>query len=174
MWRYERDYERDLGFTKIFIRNRDSSKNVHREIEFTEVKEPIVVWHYGNKSGSRSFSNIYLINTDLTMQEISDIKNEIEEIENGNVIYVYNVAYVVINQIKVIINKEFAEKKYKAYKVKLFRINNKVLVKGDTYPIKDELKKLGFKWDSYEKAWYTESENYMQLLSQIPNLQIET
>jgi ribonuclease BN (tRNA processing enzyme) len=31
----------------------------------------------------------------------------------------------------------------------------KVVVFGDTYPIKDELKKLGFKWDPAERVWYT-------------------
>jgi len=33
--------------------------------------------------------------------------------------------------------------------------NNKVIVYGDTYPIKEELKKLGFKWDPMERVWYT-------------------
>jgi hypothetical protein len=31
---------------------------------------------------------------------------------------------------------------------------NKVIVYGDTYPVKDELKRLGFRWDPVERAWY--------------------
>jgi len=31
--------------------------------------------------------------------------------------------------------------------------NDGVEIYGKTYDIKDELKKLGFKWDSLEKAW---------------------
>ena len=30
-----------------------------------------------------------------------------------------------------------------------------MIVYGDTYPIKEELKKLGFKWDPMERVWYT-------------------
>jgi hypothetical protein len=30
----------------------------------------------------------------------------------------------------------------------------KVIVFGDTYPVKDALKQLGFKWDPLERAWY--------------------
>jgi hypothetical protein len=35
--------------------------------------------------------------------------------------------------------------------------DNKIMLSGDTYPIKDELKKLGFKWDPVERAWYAPS-----------------
>jgi len=172
-WEYKQVYERDLGFVKILVENHDSNKNVDRQITFVEVKELVVIMYYGHYSGSRDFCNIYLIKPDLTMEEIKDVKNEIEENENGNVVYVNNVTYIMVSNTKIVINKELVEKKYKAYKVKLFRINNKILVKGDTYPIKDQFKRLGFKWDAYEKAWYTENENYMQLLAEIPNLQIE-
>jgi hypothetical protein len=34
------------------------------------------------------------------------------------------------------------------------RDGEKIMVFGDTYPIKDELKKKGFKWDPMYKAWY--------------------
>jgi hypothetical protein len=32
--------------------------------------------------------------------------------------------------------------------------DNKIMLSGDTYPIKDELKKRGFKWDPLYKVWY--------------------
>jgi len=173
-WEYKTSYERDLGFARILVENHDSRKNVEREVIFTSVKEPIVVCHYGAYSGSSHFSNIYLIKPDLSVEEIKDVKNEIEETENGNVIYVNNVTYVVVNNVKVIINKELVEKKYKAYKVKLETKNGKTYVKGDTYPIKDQLKQLGFRWDSLEKSWCVDDDiNVRQLLAQIPNLQIE-
>jgi ribonuclease BN (tRNA processing enzyme) len=32
--------------------------------------------------------------------------------------------------------------------------NNKITVFGDTFPVKDQLKNLGFKWDPMERVWY--------------------
>jgi hypothetical protein len=175
-WEYKTVYKRDLGFAKILIDNKDSRKNVDREITFVSVKEPVVVWYYGHYSASKSFSRIYLIKPDLTMEEITDIKNELVEVENGHKIYINNITYVLVNNnIKVVINKELVETRYKAYKVKLDMKNGRIYVRGDTYPIKDQLKQLGFRWDNLEKAWYVEDNvNVRQLLLQIQNVVIET
>ena len=32
-----------------------------------------------------------------------------------------------------------------------------IVVKGDTYPIKEELKKMGFKWDYASRGWIKEA-----------------
>ncbi len=32
--------------------------------------------------------------------------------------------------------------------------DNKIMLSGDTFPVKDELKKKGFKWDPLYKVWY--------------------
>lgn len=48
------------------------------------------------------------------------------------------------------------------------------LVRGYTYPIKDELKALGCKWDKAEKAWVTESlEVAKQLRDNPPKEQVK-
>ncbi|WP_456478142.1 hypothetical protein [Geoglobus ahangari] len=37
---------------------------------------------------------------------------------------------------------------------------NSLKVVGDTFPVKDVVKKYGLKWDRYEKEWYGNVENY--------------
>jgi hypothetical protein len=32
---------------------------------------------------------------------------------------------------------------------------DRILVLGDTYEIRDHLKRIGFRWDPAKKAWYT-------------------
>lgn len=42
------------------------------------------------------------------------------------------------------------------------------LIRGYTYPIKEELKKLGCKWDKVEKAWSTDSVEVAKQLRDSP------
>ncbi len=41
----------------------------------------------------------------------------------------------------------------KARWIRVFVTNVYILVKGDTYPIRHQLKKLGFVWDVEERGW---------------------
>ena len=42
---------------------------------------------------------------------------------------------------------------YHLITVRHSRKENYISVEGETYPIKDEIKKLGFRWDSAKKRW---------------------
>lgn len=43
-----------------------------------------------------------------------------------------------------------------------------VWVYGDTKPMKDELKKFGFRWHSSKKMWYHKPENYVKFGAEMP------
>jgi hypothetical protein len=46
--------------------------------------------------------------------------------------------------------------KIKGIKARYTPLNDKVCIYGETYAIKEELKKLGFKWDPTEECWAKE------------------
>lgn len=54
-------------------------------------------------------------------------------------------------------------------------IDGSIIVRGNTYPYKDELKRLGFRWKSQEKCWRHPSSSHMlkaqvsRLLGSTPN-----
>jgi len=48
----------------------------------------------------------------------------------------------------------------KRMSVKVVVDGNSLKVTGDTYPVKDVLKKHGLHWDKYEKEWYDNTENH--------------
>lgn len=43
-----------------------------------------------------------------------------------------------------------------------------VLIRGNTFPVKDQLKALGGRWDAAERAWLVPSENERQARSIVP------
>ena len=46
------------------------------------------------------------------------------------------------------------------YNVTIEIVGSWIWVSGSTYPIKEDLKKLGFKWSKNKKAWYFTSQPY--------------
>jgi len=65
-----------------------------------------------------------------------------------------------LKRLLAIYEKEYEERKVEEVTTKsgkklyLKVKNNKVVVFGDTYPVKDALKQLGFKWDPVERVWH--------------------
>jgi hypothetical protein len=66
-----------------------------------------------------------------------------------------------LKRLLTIYEKEYEERKVEEVATKSGRKlylkvkNNKIIVFGDTYPVKDALKQLGFKWDPVDRVWYT-------------------
>jgi hypothetical protein len=65
-----------------------------------------------------------------------------------------------LKRLLAIYEKEYEERKVEEVvtksgkKLYLKVKGGKIVVSGDTYPVKDALKQLGFKWDPVERAWY--------------------
>jgi hypothetical protein len=65
-----------------------------------------------------------------------------------------------LKRLLAIYEKEYEERKVEEVTTKSGRKlylkvkDGKVVVSGDTYPVKDALKHLGFKWDPLERVWY--------------------
>jgi hypothetical protein len=165
-------HEVDLGVLKIRYRNYDSRKNLHRDIEVVEVREPIVIRSYGRKSCSKSFDNIYVILPPNVVKKLEpeEIKEELVIEENGKYRYKVMVRYVEINGARVVVEKTVMEKEpiLQKLEIKARVSNNTIEVYGDTFHIREILKELKFKWDPVKKIWYTrcsseDDVNYMLL-----------
>jgi hypothetical protein len=75
---------------------------------------------------------------------------------------------------------DFREQELGRKKIVYVRIGidwDKVVVSGNTYHVKEELKKLGFRWDPVEKVWYVPVkagliETVKRELNKIPDVEV--
>jgi len=164
----------DIGIIKYV--NRDSSKNLHRYIEFIDVNK-VVVRYYGNSSCSKSFDDIYLVekvNNEIVFKKLEK-KIEIEEKVNDKYKYTIEKTYVVVDDKKIYVEERMINKEalIERLSVQIRKGSNKIYVVGDTYHIKDELKKLGFKWDTTLKAWYKVNTDVSEVQREIESLGVK-
>jgi len=155
----------DIGFGKIWYRNHDSRKNLHRDVKFIDVASKIVIRYYGASSCSHSFDTVYLVEKDgekVVVKELSvKMKAEEVEAENGKMKKLVNKYYVEVDGTEIVVSTVEVSKEVCREKLVLnVKVeNDTIYVNGDTYHIKEELKKLKFRWDSAKKMWYMKIEN---------------
>jgi translation elongation factor P/translation initiation factor 5A len=145
------------SIAKIRYINQDSSRNKRREVEFVEVKQPVVV-HYDVSWSCNSHEDFVFLVTPEGFKKL-DVQVEVVERENGKFRETWRRLYVVYNNDKVVIRETKVGEELVREKliVTVKAVGNRTIVYGDTYHIKDELKKRGLRWDAEEKVWYTES-----------------
>jgi len=135
--------------------NMDSRKNVNREITFVDIFQPIVVYYFGALSCSKDFEAVYLITKEggnITVEELPiEVETKTEAI--GRFATLYEIRYVVYNGQKIVLRQKEIGKKKLAYIVNIKVVNNKIVVSGDTFEVKDLLKRTGFRWDPANRVW---------------------
>ncbi|MCI4409184.1 MAG: hypothetical protein JHC26_08840 [Thermofilum sp.] len=149
------------GVCKISYTNNDSNKNMHRYVEIVDIYSPMVIKYYGNSSCSYSFEEVYVVTKrdGKIVYEEPEVKTESVVEERGKYRVTLEKRYVELDGKKVYIDEREVEKVVipEKLRVTLKKQNDRILVVGDTFHVKDKLKALGFKWDPLEKAWYTTS-----------------
>jgi hypothetical protein len=153
----------DLGLLKIKYWNHDSRKNLHRDIEILEVREPIVIRNYGASSCSKRFDEVYIITPPNNIRKLApeEVKEELVTEENGKHRYKVLVRYIEVNGTRVIVEKTVMEKEpiLQKLEIKAKVSENTIEVYGDTYHVREILKEMKFKWDPTRKVWYTSCSN---------------
>jgi len=156
-------YEIEIpGIGKIRYENRDSSRNLNREIEVVDVFVPyMVVRNWGALSCSRGFDNVYKVYKDgneVRFEEL-EVKEELAEIVDGKFKVTVKRAYVEIDGKKVYISESEVGREVCVDRLtlKVTERNGRVYVNGDTYHIRDQLKRLKYRWDPERKMWYKET-----------------
>ena len=150
------------GICKIEYRNRDSRKNLRREVKVIDVYTTIVIRNYGSESCSSKFEVIYIVrkeNGKLVYEE-PEVKTEVAVEERGKYRVTLEKRYIEVNGVKVYIDTSELEKEVcvEKLKVTLKKQDDKVIATGDTYHVKEKLKEHGMRWDPINKAWYAAAE----------------
>jgi len=157
----------------IRYRNCDSNKNLNREVEFVSVKRPMIVRYYGSMSASKKFDEVYLIRQDgdKVFAEQLEIKERTFDAEVGKYRITYLEKYVEFegNEIRLETVETGREVIQSKLTVKLMVENGKVIASGDTYNVKEILKSLGFKWDSFKRVWYVEGSDIAEIKAVLSN-----
>jgi len=142
----------------IEYENHDSRKNMHREVTI-KAKKPIIVRYYGRESCNpkSAFDDVYLL-TPEKVEKIEPMEKQMTfEEYDGKETAVYVVKYVQAPDGQEIVLEKVQEVErkinYEKMTVKIQKENEKVVVLGDTYHIKDRLKKHGFRWSEDKRAW---------------------
>ena len=139
----------------IDVVNEDSRKNMHRDVTFLDLFQPIVVRHHGAYSCSQSFDNIYLLekkDNSIVVTELP-IKTETVTETQGRLLVVREIRFVEYAGQKIVLSEREVSKTKTAYVVSVKTVNDKIIVTGDTYEIREVLKKLGLRWDPNMRTW---------------------
>jgi hypothetical protein len=156
-------HEVDLGIIKIRYNNYDSNKNLHRDIEIIEVRQPIVIRKYGASSCSKRFDEVYILLPPNVVKKLTaeEVKEELVVEENEKYRYKVLVRYVEVDGTKVVVEKTVMEKEPILQKLEIkAKVNGDTIeVYGDTYHVREILKEMKFKWDFTRKVWYIKCSN---------------
>jgi len=135
--------------------NDDSRKNVNRKFTFVDVFQPIIVYYHGALSCSRSFEVVYLVEKkggNIAFTELP-IQREVVTEHTGKYSVVSEISYVEYAGERIVLRKRELSKEKVVYVVNIKVEKDKIVVSGDTYEIRELLKKMRFKWDPNLKAW---------------------
>jgi hypothetical protein len=135
--------------------NDDSRKNLNRKFTFVDVFRPIIIYHFGSISCGKDFEAAYLIAKERGSITIKELPIEVETKTEmlGRFATLYEIKYVVYSGQKIVLRQKEISKKKLAYVVSVKVVNDKIVVSGDTFEIKEVLKLLGFRWDPSIKVW---------------------
>jgi hypothetical protein len=128
---------------------------MHRDVTFTDLFQPIIVRHHGAYSCSQSFDHVYLLEKqgDNIVAIELPIQTEAKTEERGRLLVVKEVRFVEYAGERIVLEEREVSKTKTAYVVSIKTVNDKVVVSGDTYEIRETLKRLGLRWDPVSKVW---------------------
>jgi hypothetical protein len=162
----------------IDVINMDSNKNMNREVTFIDVFQPIILYYHGALSCSKDFERVYLLTKEkegITVQELP-IQVETKTEVQGRFLVVKEVKFVEYAGERIVLGEREVSRNKLAYVVSLKVEGDRIFVLGDTYEIKDHLKRLGFKWDPIKRVWYTSAsigvDTIKAQLEQIPEVMV--
>jgi hypothetical protein len=148
----------DLGILKIRYKNYDSRKNLHRDIEVLEVRQPVVVKVHRMRGLGKPFDEVYILLPPNIVRKpaVEELKEELTVEENGKYRYKVLVRYVEVGGTRVVVEKTVMEKEPVPERlvIKARVSGNTIEVYGDTYHVREVLKELKFRWDPVKKIWY--------------------
>jgi len=144
----------DLGFAVVDIMD-SSDKYVRVSARFTKVRHDTVVYVSWEPAAGRVERRAYLLRPGGWITEVAVRTKTIEEAGRAYVVF-----YVEYKNTEIELERKPASEEEVAVKrltVKIEKAGGKVVVRGDTYHVKDTLKGHGFRWDPQGRVWYKEA-----------------
>jgi hypothetical protein len=166
-----RSGEVSLDIARIIAENKDSSKNLDRDVKIIPLQK-IVVHYWGAESCSSSFNEYILLEPGKNPVILEPVR-EVREEANGKYTIIREYTYIIIDDRKIQVEVRELERIKTKLVVSVAEENNKIYVNGDTYDIKDKLKAHGFYWDQSRKAWYTDKLSKNDVVEILKSLGVE-
>jgi hypothetical protein len=98
---------------------------------------------------------VYLITKEggsITVKELPiEVETKTEAV--GRFATLYEVKYIMYNNQRIVLRQKEIGKKKLAYIVNIKVVNDRIVVSGDTFEIKEVLKRLGFRWNPSDRTW---------------------
>jgi len=165
------------GLAKVKVHNRDSNKNMHREVEFIDIYQPLLVRYHGARSCSTFFDHVFAVekvDSDIIFRKLS-IQEEFEEREVGKYRQTIKREFVEYNHQKLVISESTIRSELIMEKlvIRVKANGDTVYTDGDTYFIKEHLKKMGFRWSPDAKMWLIESVDANSIIEEIKRLGVQ-
>ncbi len=149
----------ELPEVTIEYENHDSRKNMNRDV-LVKAKKPIIVRVYGRGSCNPNsiFDEVYLLSPEKGVEKLVPMEKQMTfEEYDGKETVTYVVKYVKAPDGRDLILEKVQEVErkinYNKLTVKIQKEDEKVVVLGDTYHIRDRVKKYGFKWNEDKHTW---------------------
>ena len=142
----------NVGGVDVLIEDRSSRKN--REIEVIVPAEHVlaIINDIRTSSGWKGFRVV------RGPGEVVCVLDQDERIvDNKKVVDVYKAYYYVNGQMRAMIRREYGGRRTELLgrpRIKVHVKNGEIVVAGDTFPIREVLKGLGFRWSHVYREWH--------------------
>jgi len=161
--------EMNIGGVKVLVTDQSSSKNYRIYVQVPASKVMAVI---SESKSSRKWSGFRV---EGEGEVVGEVMENVIESGNKRIIKRVKTYYYVNGDLKIPLKSEYLGVETQLIgkpRVAIRRQDGKVLVTGDTYQIRDQLKALKFRWDPLSRAWYIPEldEATRQRLSEIADI----
>jgi len=145
-------YKAEFPFAEVTVDVQDSSRNMRRTVT-VKPRSLVIVRYYGAHSASYAFNEVYVLRPGAE-PERADVVVKVVKEPSGKYVVEKHVHTITLEGRELPVHVEVRDKVKVKFDVEVEEKGGKILVKGDTWEIKDRLKTQGFKWDPGARAWY--------------------
>jgi hypothetical protein len=161
--------EMNIGGVKVLVTDQSSSKNYRIYVQVPASKVMAVI---SESKSSRKWSGFKV---EGEGEVVGEVMENLVEAGNKRITKRVKTYYYVNGDLKIPLRSEYLGVETQLIgkpRVAIKRQDGKVLVTGDTYQIRDQLKALKFRWDPLSRAWYIPEldEATMQKLSEVADV----
>jgi len=142
----------NIDDVEIIVEDHSSNKNTHIR---AYVPRSAVLAKINESASAKKWRGFEIVYGEGEI--VDEIVNEVKMKDNKRITITFVCYYYKNNDLKVLVKKREEDVQVEVIgrpRISIKQNHGRVIIAGDTYNIKDQLKMLGFKWDVIAKAWY--------------------